>query len=271
MEQEILTDVASGDGETRLSAIRRAAECPTTAVISRLAELIENPAEGEATRQVAAEALGRMPGDAGGDELLRLLESPDPHRRTLAAIGLVGSRRTQSIGPLIRALRDSVNTVRNTAERALIEQIDLVRGHGVEPLLELLADPVPLTRSPAARLIGLTRDPRGLAPLLSILRSDRQWLARLWAAKALGDLGCPEAADALHGSLDRDEKNRVRAAAAESIGKLRPPKGEAWLLHALEHDDDGGVRKLAGEALRLYGIDVQEPDQDDILDDLARE
>jgi HEAT repeat protein len=271
MEQEILTALSADNAETRRAAIARAAESPTHAVLSRLAELIENPDESEPLRQAAAEALGRMPGSAGGETLLRLLESSDPHRRTLAAIGLVPSRRPEAIVPLIQALRDPVNTVRNAAERALIEQIELVRTHGVESLLELLADPVPLTRSPAARLIGLTRDPRGLAPLLEIARTDRQWLARLWAAKALGDLGCAEAADTLHDRLDRDEKNRVRAAAAEAIGRLRPPKGEAWLLHALEHDDDGGVRKLAAEALRLYGIDVQEPDQDDLLDDLSSE
>lgn len=271
MDQEILTALSSGDIETRLAAIGRAAENPTEAVVSRLAELIENPDEGEPLRQAAAESLGRSLDRLGMEVLLRLLESSDPHERTLAAIGLVSSRRPEGIVPLVRALRDPVNTVRNAAERALIEQIDLVRTHGVEPLLELLADPAPLTRSPAARLIGLSRDPRGLPPLLSIVRSDRQWLARLWATKALGDLGFAEAADALHDRLDHDEKNRVRAAAAESIGRLRPPKGEAWLLHALEHDDDGGVRKLAAEALRLYGIDVPEADQDDILDDLAGE
>ena len=134
---------------------------------------------------------------------------------------------------LIIALTDKVNTVRNLCERSLLTMIELVRHKGVEQLLELLNHPVPLTRSPAARVIGRTRDPRGLDPLLNILQADRQWLARLWAAKALGDLGMTEAFDALAEVLKTDEKNRVRAAAAEAIGKLRTPQSAELLKLAL--------------------------------------
>jgi len=271
MDDELLSRLASPELETRLAAVREAADQNADPVRGRLVEIVRASGQGEPIRQAAAESLGKMPNQAGGETLLSLLAATDPHLRMLAAIGLAHCALPAAVVPLIEALRDPVNTVRNVAERALIEQIELLRLHGIDPLLTLLADPVPLTRSPAARLVGLTRDRRGLAPLMSILRSDREWLARMWAAKALGDLGCHEAADLLHERLDRDDKNRVRAAAAEAIGRLRPRHGEAWLLHAVEHDDDGGVRKLAGEALRLFGIDLPDPDQDDILDDLAED
>lgn len=269
MDDDLLSRFASPESETRLAAIREAADRDTDAIRAGLDAIVRSADQGDPIRQAAAESLGRLPDQHGSELLLALLSGSDPHLRMFGAIGLANCAAPAAIGPLIAALRDPVNTVRNVAERALIEQIALVRIHGVDLLLAVLADPVPLTRSPAARLIGLTRDRRGLTPLMSILRSDREWLARMWAAKALGDLGCSEAGDLLHERLDRDDKNRVRAAAAEAIGKLRPLHGEAWLLHAVEHDDDGGVRKLAGEALRLFGIDLPDPDQDDILDDLA--
>lgn len=271
MDDELLSRLASPEADVFAAAIREAAGRNTDPVRSRLDAIVRAADRGDPIRTAAAESLGKLPDQGGSERLLVLLTEDDPHLRMLGGIGLAHCAAPAAIEPLVTALRDPVNTVRNVAERALIDQMPLVRTHGIDALLTLLADPVPLTRSPAARLIGLTRDRRGLAPLMSILRTDREWLARMWAAKALGDLGCSEAGDLLHERLDRDDKNRVRAAAAESIGKLRPLHGEAWLLHAVEHDDDGGVRKLAGEALRLFGIDLPDPDQDDILDELAED
>lgn len=263
-----LKNLASDDFETKLAAIRQAHLAPSAAVLKPLCDLVLDRNQGEPVRHAAAEALGRLSDQAGRGALLELLEDAgDPHRRMLGALGLGQFAHADAVAPLIEALRDDVNTVRNVAERSLLEQIALVREHGIEPLLALLAEPNPLVRSPAARLLGATQDDRAREPLMAILRSDREWLSRMWAAKALGDLGRMEAADLLHERLDHDQKNRVRAAAAEAIGKLKPASGAAWLLHALEHDDDGGVRKLASEALRQFGLEVDEASAEEIPDD----
>ena len=142
----------------------------------------------------------------------------------------------------------------------------MVRQKGVSRLLELLNHPVSLTRSPAARVIGMTHDPRALQPLLNILQTDRQWLARLWAAKALGDLGMAEAFNALAEVLKTDEKNRVRAAAAEAIGKLRAPMS-AELLKLAQQDEDDGVRKVAEESLIVLAEAGFNDDGDPFADD----
>ncbi len=163
------------------------------------------------------------------------------------AAALASCPSEETVCALIDALADSVNTVRNLAERSLLGMLDLVREHGLDRLIALLEHPVPLTRSPAARLLGHVGDRRALGPLLKILETDRQWLARMWAAAALGELGCPEAVPALAHALQHDEKNRVRAAAVEAIGRLKPPDALQWLQIAMQ-DPDGSVKQKAEEA-----------------------
>jgi HEAT repeat protein len=254
MIDSVLDLLSSPDAECRAAGIRQASTSTDPILAVRLAERMRDPHRSDAQREVAAEALGAMPLDAARDVLLGAIVDQDPFLRGLAAVGLGHVDTPAAVPALLTALSDGTNTVRNLAERSLLALRESLRAHGVERLLELLAHPAPLTRSPAARLIGLTGDPRALAPLLAMLQHDRQWLVRLWAAKALGDLGMVEAADTLAHALQHDEKNRVRAAAAEAIGKLRPPHAENLLRAAFEKDDDGGVKKMAAEGLHALGL-----------------
>jgi HEAT repeat protein len=246
--ESLIDGLRSGDVEIRKQAIERAVHSTDDEIVDRLVQLVQEPDIGQDSRDAAAVTLAQMPSGRGGTFLLELINSDDPVLRGLAAVGLGHLQTGASMSALIQALADKVNTVRNLAERGLLSMIDVVRDNGVEQLLELLNHPVPLTRSPTARVLGLTRDPRALDPLLQILRSDRQWLARLWAAKGLGDLAMAEAFDALAATMQSDERNRVRAAAAEAIGKLRMPKSNELLQKALK-DEDGGVRRVAEEAI----------------------
>lgn len=259
--------LASDDPAERAEGIRRAPSCGVPKVAAQLAGLTRNDAIADVQRQEAAEALGAMSLPAAHETLYALLTEGDPRLRGFAALGLAKVATQQSVLALLAALTDKVNTVRNLAERGLLAMPDAVRAHGVDELLALLQHPVPLTRSPAARLIGLTQDSRALPPLLELLTGDKQWLVRMWAAKALGDLGLPDAVTALTAALQGDEKNRVRAAAAEAIGKLRPPNAEELLSAAYETDEDGGVRKIAAEALQGLGLsgfdDVGDPFDDE--------
>jgi len=262
----LIDGLNSDDVEIRKQAIENAVSSPDDKIVDRLIQLIQEPDVGQDSREAAAVALAQMPNHRGGEFLLELICSDDAVLRGLAAVGLGHFQTETSMSVLIEALADKVNSVRNLAERSLMTMLDVVRQKGVEQLLELLNHPVPLTRSPAARVIGMTHDPRALDPLLNILQTDRQWLARLWAAKALGDLGITEAFNALAEVLKTDKKNRVRAGAAEAIGKLRAPMSAELLKLALK-DEDGGVRKVVEEslsALRQAGFD---DDGDPFADD----
>lgn len=203
-------------------------------------------------REAAANALA-VRNDESMERLLELTKSDNPDVRGVAAVGLAKSADETSLMVLIDLLGDDVNTVRNLAERGLIERMPNTRLYGIETLIQLLSHEVPLTRSPAARLLGLSEDERALEPLVEMLRSDDKWLGRMWAAKSLGDLGSAGAVDPLANTLKHDEKNRVRAAAAEAISQLKPDNATA-LLKAAMQDEDVGVQKAAEEGLQTLEL-----------------
>ncbi|MES2788779.1 MAG: HEAT repeat domain-containing protein [Planctomycetota bacterium] len=245
---ELVAQLLGSDLTVRQTAIEAAEKSTEAEVISALIQLLQDPATGEQPRHQVADVLGRNALPQAVFALQMGVTDPDEIYRGLCACGLGHIPSSESVQLLLGLLGDKVNTVRNLAERSLLLMPDAVRDSGFDLLLELLSHPVPLTRSPAARLLGLTRDPRALTPLLDLLKKDRQWLVRMWAVKGLGDLGQNEAFDALADRLRHDEKNRVRAAAAEAIGKLQNPQAEVILSAALT-DEDGGVRQHVEESL----------------------
>lgn len=236
------------DVDVRAAAIQTAAGTRDEQLIEQLQALVLNSDTGPDGRESAALALARMEDPRGVRFLTGLMESADATIRGLAALGMSQQQTPQAVSFLIAALNDSVNTVRNIAERSLLAIIETVRESGIPELLSLLEHEQPLTRSPAARILGATQSTEARDPLLRVLQTDTHWLSRLWAAKALGDLGDTGAFSALTEVLQHDEKNRVRAAAAEAIGRLRAP-GSADVLKQALSDSDEGVRKRIEESL----------------------
>lgn len=242
--------------EVRRAAITAAAGSSDSEVVQSLVAHLAEGSLSESERQLAAESLGKCSLPEIGAMLLPMLASESALTRTMAAAGLGGQQNAAAISALVGGLTDSVNTVRNWSERSLLGLIPAVQQHGVEPLIALLNHEVRLSRSPAARVLGLTQDERALPPLQQMAEKDVDWLARMAAIKALGDLGFPQALDLIARTLQSDPKNRVRAAAAEALGKLRPHNAEQLLRTALETDEDEGLQKSAGEALRSLGFEV---------------
>ncbi len=259
---ELLEQFRSPAEEVRRAALLAAAGSSDTEVVQALIRHLANLQLSESERQLAAESLGKCDLPEISATLLPMLASESAFARTMAAAGLGGQQNAAAISTLVRGLTDPVNTVRNWSERSLLGMIPAVQQFGIESLIGLLSHEVRLSRSPAARVLGLTHDLRALVPLMRMAREDEEWLARMAAIKALGDLGNAEANDLVVHSLQSDPKNRVRAAAAESIGKLRPENAELLLRTALETDADDGVQKMAGEALRSLGFDVTEINDD---------
>ena len=259
---DLLDQLRSPSEEVRRAAIAESAGSSDGEVVRALVQHLSDDVLSESERQLAAESLGQCTLPEISAILLPLLVSESAFSRTMAAAGLGGQQNAAVIQALVRGLTDPVNTVRNWSERSLLGMIPAVQQHGVEALIGLLTHEVRLSRSPAARVLGLTRDARALAPLMHMAREDQDWLARMAAIKALGDLGDAQAIELVTHSLQSDPKNRVRAAAAEAIGKLRPVNAEPLLRTALETDADEGVQKSAGEALSSLGFDVSEINDD---------
>lgn len=261
--QDLVAQLLGTDLTVRATAIDAAEKSSDPEVISALIQLLQDPATGEQPRHKVADALGRN----GAPQAIIALQTgaadADETYRGLCAGGLGHVATAESVKLLIGLLGDKVNTVRNLAERSLLQMPDAVREFGFDALLAQLSHPVPLCRSPAARLLGLTRDPRALPPLLNVAQTDRQWLARMWAVKGLGDLGQNEAFDTLADRLRNDEKNRVRAAAAEAIGKLQHPQAETVLTDAV-FDEDGGVRQHVEESLAKLRRAAQGHDEPEV-------
>ncbi len=248
----ILAGLNDDDESILKRAIASAGDSQDDEVVSRLRDIVKDDDKPDGRREEAAAALGRCGNERAAALLVELAHDGNPKLREYGVLGLGGVESRESLNALLAALSDRVNTVRNVAERSLLGMTDLVRRHGMETLLELLDHPAPLTRSPAARLLGQSGDDRALDPLVAMLQSDEEWLGRTWAASALGDLGSGGAFDALADRLANDEKNRVRAAAAEALGRIRHERSEAVLKSALE-DDDEGVQKAVREALQSLG------------------
>lgn len=227
----------------------------------RVMQIALDGSRAEVVRAEAAQTLGRCSLPACRDRLQSLMSRDEPVLRQLAAIGLGDDQSEETIEWLIELLTDPLNKIRNAAERSLIRRMPQVTRVGVLALIELLLHPEPLTRAPAARLLGQTRDVRCLQPLLKNLESE-DWLDRMWSAKGLGDLGDQAAVGPLVERLRTDEKNRVRAAVAEALVALRPPNTEELLKEVSQNDADEGVRKAAHEALLALGLEGGDGDFD---------
>ncbi|MBT5020945.1 MAG: HEAT repeat domain-containing protein, partial [Planctomicrobium sp.] len=188
-------------------------------ILNRVTEIISDQDRAEVVRAEAAMALGRCSTSSCRSTLKSLLSNEIPTLRRLAVTGLGADQADETIHWLIQMLADPVNKVRNDAERALMKRERQMASIGVEALLAMLNHPVALTRSPAARLLGQSKDDRALQPLLKMIESE-EWLERMWAAKSLGDLGKAASIPVLTEKVKTDEKNRVRAAAADALGAL---------------------------------------------------
>ena len=179
------------------------------------------------------------------------------------------------IDTLLNKLRDSDETVAETAEQALIQMgsaaVDpiarLLKGEergmqsaavrilgkigtpASEALIATLKTSQWRARMGAARALGTIKGPTALNPLLDALRDDHQGV-RATAASALGDLGDAHAMQALIKTL-KDEKPAVRAAAARGLGKLGDAGAVDPLLEAIQ--EPGRVQRATVKALAKIG------------------
>ena len=138
-------------------------------------------------------------------------------------------------------------------------------------LRRVLDDPDDESVAAAARALGQLGDTRATAPLIELLRSDRQWFVRVAAAAALGNLEDPAATTALIEQLDADEWD-LRNAAARGLVALGV-EGLDAVIAAMNTMSDRGIAHFAGlldVAGRMESIIVRAADGDGECDRFVR-
>lgn len=214
---------------------------------------------------------------------LGALRHQHPRVRVAAAATLARLHDRRAIRPLIRALTDSDQKVREWAKVALgqfgraairplmvaLRKHDLhvkgwreevgqtawalaeVGSPAVPALMRALLDPKVKVREGAAAALGEIRDLRAVNPLIKRLTYP-MWRVRWQSAIALGKIGDPRAVEPLISVLLSDHDPRVRDQAARALWKLEDRRAVSPLISALK-DPDPHVRWAAAGALGAIG------------------
>ncbi len=212
------------------------------------------------------------------EEMLPLLESPEPQRRMIAARAFCEIQDERAVLPLIHLLTEACPLIRVSAAYALGRNPS---PEAVEPLIQQLdQDWNGYVRKGVVWALGNCQDHRALIPLLDALKTDIP-AVRLWAASSLGQMAkvgydvVVRAIPPVIEGLMRDEVAAVRSNCAWALGQLcrEMPSNVVYagaidaLIEALEEDQDMGVREDAKSSLLRVG----DPRGLQIIDELQRD
>jgi HEAT repeat protein len=159
----------------------------------------------------------------------------------------IGDER--AIEPIIATLRTRTANMMTTG--LITRSIERFGKKAVEPLIKLLDDPNPGTRTNAAIALSCVPDIRAIAPLLKLLPDENDGV-RQAAVQALGRIRSSEATESIINLLKTDKINPVRQWAVMALGDLRDEKAVDALITAVENDPDSETRRLAAHSLRHY-------------------
>lgn len=212
-------------------------------------------------------------GEIGGEEaiakpdpdaMLRLLQSPDPPQRILAARAFCELEDARAVPYLIDLLTAACPLLRVSAAYGLGRNPSPA---AVDPLItQLQKDWNGHARKGMVWALGNSRDRRSLEPLVDALRTDIP-AVRLWAATALAQMAVISyealiaAMPPLIQGLRRDSIAAVRSNCAWSIGQLcrELPSNVVYataidaLIEAFAEDEEIGVREDARSAMLKVG------------------
>jgi hypothetical protein len=235
---------APGEVDRITALLSRLGPSIAPALAAALAQEVD-PAARERLRSVLAGF-----GDAGEQAVRALLASDHPETRRNAAVLLRDFGGAASIDVLERLLGDNDPRVRREALRALAV-VDDPQAH--ERILHTLASVPRETQRALLDELGLVRDGR-VTPLLSIVavrwRQRRLSEAALRAITMIGTLGAAgtrDGIDALAGLLDASQwwsparARRVRAHAADALAAIGTPDARAALDTAVSRGSKGAA------------------------------
>ena len=202
----------------------------------------------EPNRMVAARALGAMPGPEAEEVLLRVALQDEDERVRSHVVQVIGERHlTDAVPRLESALRAESERVRANAAAALGTVGD---ASSLPALSQALEDPYFKVRCLAAHSIAKVapHDPGARDALVRRLAVEKDGMARVDMAWALGSMGDPSQLDVVRTMLFQGDPEDVRAEAAIALGTLGRPADLPVLEKAL-NDKKGLVRSRAAEAI----------------------
>lgn len=173
--------------------------------------------------------------------------------RSTAAKALGGIGRARAVPPLVAALKDSDDGVRQRAAEALGEIGD---ARAVEPLVVALKDSDYRVCSAAARAL-VKIGPPSVKALIAVLKYNDSYV-RQQTVEALGEIGDARAVPPLLAAL-KDSDGGVRWVVAEALGKIGDARAVEPLVSALK-DSDHEVRWAAASALKKFNYHPATPD-----------
>jgi len=218
--------------------------CGPTAV-PELLGLIREEEEATSLSMIAVESLATIGDVQGLPPILRFSGHKSPYVRAKAVLALTSFKDPRTVKPLIAALKDKDELVREPAKKGLKQiagpelaslvdgMLDTQRGLRTrripeerrsdsqvrEFLLQLLEfEGGRLAFTPAMEL-GEMKEQRAFDPLVKLLSTADEF-NRFHVAWALGELGDRRAVPALKAAL-KDEDQSVRQAAAEALKKIK--------------------------------------------------
>src|SRR2546422_6212863 len=154
-------------------------------------------------------------------------------------------RDPRAVGPLVEALHDEDRAVREAATTALRK----IGPPAAPALIVALQDPNGNVEEAAVAILKDVAPPEAVEPLIGCLTS-KNWIVRMHAAKALGNLGDERPVRQLIPLL-MDSVKAVRGDATDALAQIGRP-ALATLLAAVRHG--GWVLRLhACEALGKIG------------------
>ena len=286
----LLKDPDPAVGAAAIEAIGHVAD---GAALAALVHLLED----EATREKAAEVLGRLKDPGALEPLTGMLKSADPTARRMAAESLealadprsvdawveamadpdlleIASRSLKRIAELRERITEVLDRLRDMDDTVALEEarigvsMDLITlGRPAVPdLLEALNDDLWVVREAAAQALGIIGDLRAVEPLIEKAKTDRDRGVRESCIRALGEFGDSRSVDVL---VEAVEDRTTRLAASEALSKIKDIQvllPYTDLLKRMKADRDGLVSYLGGLILdkleKLTG-EAPKPEADD--------
>src|SRR6266568_6231669 len=187
------------------------------------------------------------------EQLLALLNSPDPQQRLSAATSLGIRREIAAVGALLEVVErpDELEAVKVEA----IEALGMLRDTAVIPRLldHLSREPGPKVRGQIVDLLGEVGGEQTWSVLRTLLQTDPSPAVRGQAAIALGRLRDPGARAVLEERLHDESETPTRLALLQGLGLLGDPAALPTVLHLFSTTTEPLLRQGAARTMGMLG------------------
>lgn len=187
---------------------------------------------------------------------------PEVRRDALMRLGLM--KRPEASQAAARALNDPEASVRVAAAHALVAA---PAPDAVSALVPLLQDKLEFVRREVAYALGGIKSHAAVAPLVSLLTTDKEMSVRAAAAVALGRIKDESAVIPLAKVIQQQAPKKkageyefVRRAAVEALGQIHNPAAVQVLIDTLANEKNSiDTRRTAATALGKIGSNSAVP------------